>query len=281
MGVYAIGDVQGCYQEFRDLLEKLDFNPTGDRLWLVGDLVNRGPASLETLRFVKQLGDAAVCILGNHDLNLLAVDAGVRSNSRYPTLQNILNADDREELLRWLRTRPLLHHDEHMNYTMVHAGLPPQWDLLHAQQYAHEVENVLRSDEYKVFLQEMYGDKPNCWHDSLQGWERLRFITSAFTRIRYCNEHGKINFTAKGPPGTQPQEYRPWFDIKQRKNSQLRIIFGHWSTLGYVQRDNILALDSGCVWGGKLTAARLDEEVRIISVDCKAAHRATAADWME
>ncbi len=281
MSVYAIGDIQGCFQEFMRLLDKLSFDPAEDQLWLVGDLVNRGPASLETLRYVKELGDAAVSILGNHDLNLLAVDVGIKSVNKYPTLQNVLDANDRDELLHWLRTRPLLHHDKEINYTMVHAGLPPQWDLLQAQQRAREVEDMLRSNDYSQFLNEMYGDSPNCWQDELQGWERLRFITSALTRMRYCNKHGQIDFSAKGPPGTQPHGYRPWFEVKARKNSPLRIIFGHWSTLGYVQRDNVLALDCGCVWGGKLLAAKLDDEITIYSVNCKAMRKPTAADWKE
>ena len=268
MAVFAIGDVQGCFDDLQRLLDKIRFDPAADRLWFVGDLVNRGPRSLEVLRFVKSLGEGAVTVLGNHDLHLLAVAAGVRGANRRDTLDPILEAPDREELLTWLRHRPLLHHDGARGFTMIHAGLPPQWDLRLAQACAREVEAVLRSDNVRDFLAEMYGDAPPRWHDDLSGWARLRFIVNCLTRLRYCRPDGELVLGEKGPPGQQRGDHLPWFDVPGRVSTSLRIIFGHWSTLGCYTREGIYALDSGCLWGGALTAMRVATEPRWYAVDC-------------
>lgn len=258
MAVYAVGDIQGCYRELRRLLDVLRFDPSTDRLWLTGDLVNRGPQSLETLRFVRGLGTAAVSVLGNHDLHLLAAATHAEKLKPQDTLDEILNAPDRDELLDWLRRLPLLHHDAQLGYTLVHAGLPPQWDLASAAACAREVEAQLRSDRYADFFAHMYGNEPTQWSDGLRGWDRLRFITNCLTRLRYCGPDGRIALAHKGAPGTQPAGLLPWFDIPERRSRALKLVFGHWSTLGDRTDPGIYALDSGCVWGGKLTALRLD-----------------------
>lgn len=258
MAVYAVGDIQGCYRELRRLLDVLRFDPSTDRLWLTGDLVNRGPQSLETLRFVRGLGTAAVSVLGNHDLHLLAAATHAEKLKPQDTLDEILNAPDRDELLDWLRRLPLLHHDAQLGYTLVHAGLPPQWDLASAAACAREVEAQLRSDRYADFFAHMYGNEPTQWSDGLRGWDRLRFITNCLTRLRYCGPDGRIALAHKGAPGTQPAGLLPWFDIPERRSRTLKLVFGHWSTLGDRTDPGIYALDSGCVWGGKLTALRLD-----------------------
>ena len=268
MAVYAIGDVQGCYDELKALLELIRFDPAKDTLWFTGDLVNRGPASLQALRAVRDLGDSAVTVLGNHDLHLLAVAEGSAPFHKSDTLDEILNAPDREELLAWLRQQPLMHHDAALNYTLVHAGLPPQWGLAEAQACASEVEAVLRGDDYRVFFQHMYGNQPDVWRDDLTGWDRLRFITNSFTRLRYCNADGRFNFRAKGEPGTQPKGDMPWFEVPGRKNQALRVVFGHWSTLGLHRGDNVISLDTGCLWGEQLTAARLGGDGAIFCVEC-------------
>lgn len=258
MAVYAVGDIQGCYRELRRLLDVLRFDPSTDRLWLTGDLVNRGPQSLETLRFVRGLGTAAVSVLGNHDLHLLAAATHAEKLKPQDTLDEILNAPDRDELLDWLRRLPLLHHDAQLGYTLIHAGLPPQWDLASAAACAHEVEAQLRSDRYADFFAHMYGNEPTQWSDGLRGWDRLRFITNCLTRLRYCGTDGRIALAHKGAPGTQPPGLLPWFEIRDRRSRDLKLVFGHWSTLGDRSDPGIYALDSGCVWGGKLTALRLD-----------------------
>ncbi len=273
MATYAIGDIQGCLDDLNALLEKIHFNPKKDTLWFAGDLVNRGDKSLETLRFIKNLGASAISVLGNHDLTLLALAQG-NKKVRYHTLDDILNAPDREELLLWLRHRPLLHHDATLGYTMIHAGLPPQWDLALAQQCAHEVEQVLQGSQYPDFMANMFGDQPKKWQASLTGWDRLRFITNSFTRMRYCKPKGKLNFKDKGPIGSQKKGYKPWFSLSKRKNKDLNIVFGHWSTLfGDTQQNNVHALDTGCLWGGSLTAMRLDKtsnkQTKLITVNCK------------
>lgn len=259
MAVYAIGDLQGCYDEFCRLLDKIHFDPANDRLWLAGDLVNRGPSSLETLRKVKALGGSVVTVLGNHDLHLLACAEGIKQ-TRDTSMQAILVSPDREELLYWLRQQPLLHHDATLGYTLVHAGLPPQWDLNLAQECATELQGVLRSDHYHEFLHHMYGDEPALWSENLSGWERLRFISNAFTRLRYCAANGHMNMQEKGVPGKQNDGMLPWFEVPNRKNHDLNIIFGHWSTLSLVQitTAGIYPLDTACVWGLRLTAMRLD-----------------------
>lgn len=258
MAVYAIGDIQGCCRELRRLLDVLRFDPSADRLWLTGDLVNRGPQSLETLRFVRGLGTAAVSVLGNHDLHLLAAATHAEKLKPQDTLDEILNAPDRDELLDWLRRLPLLHHDAQLGYTLIHAGLPPQWDLAMASACAREVEAQLRSDRYAEFFAHMYSNEPTQWSDGLRGWDRLRFITNCLTRLRYCTTDGRIALAHKGTPGTQPAGLLPWFESAERRSRDLKLVFGHWSTLGERIDAGIYALDSGCVWGGKLTALRLD-----------------------
>ena len=258
MAVYAIGDIQGCFDELQALLAQIGFDRQKDRLWFTGDLVNRGPKSLETLRFVKGLGERAVTVLGNHDLHLLAVAFGYGKKLAKDTLKPILQAEDGEALIHWLRHRPVLHHDPQLGYLMVHAGLPPQWDLATTKACAHELEQVLRGDDYLDFIANMYGNKPKRWKESLSGIDRLRFITNAFSRTRYCRADGALDFKAKGAPGDQPDGLIPWFEVPGRKSRDLRIVFGHWSTLGVGEKANTLALDGGCLWGGQLVAARID-----------------------
>ncbi|HEB86387.1 MAG TPA: symmetrical bis(5'-nucleosyl)-tetraphosphatase [Gammaproteobacteria bacterium] len=268
MAIYAIGDLQGCYDDFRRLLDQCHFKPDEDRLWLAGDLVSRGPKSLQTLRYVVSLGDRVISVLGNHDLHMLAVDAGIK-NTRDPDLINILEAHDRAELMHWLRYRPLIHHDASLAYTLVHAGIYPAWNLNQAQTYAAELHTVLCSDHYRNFFEHMYGDQPDCWSEDLQGWERLRFICNSFSRMRFCSHSGQLYLQAKGPPGSQPPGFQPWYAVRNRKTQEQRIIFGHWSTLGRQSVDNVYALDTGCIWGGELTALQIDTpEPRYISVNC-------------
>lgn len=269
MAVYAIGDVQGCYDELQSLLEKIQFDPSKDMLWFAGDLVNRGLKSLEVLRFVKGLEDSAIVVLGNHDLHLLAVALGCQWPRPKDTFDQILAAPDRNELLDWLRYRPLLHHDSALGYTLIHAGLPPQWGLEVAKRCALEAEAVLRSDGYVEFIEQMYGNEPVLWENTLTGNDRLRFIINCFTRLRYCDEQGRLELNEKGAPGKQPPGYFPWFDIKGRASADMKIIFGHWSTLGIKTHGNVYALDTGCVWGGELTAMRLDGEPARFSIPCR------------
>jgi bis(5'-nucleosyl)-tetraphosphatase (symmetrical) len=259
MAVYAIGDIQGCYDELRRALDVVDFDAAVDRLWCVGDLVNRGPKSLEVLRFIRDLGKAAICVLGNHDLHLLALAAGNSKHRNEASLAGVLTASDRDELLHWLRHRPLLHFDRSVDFVMLHAGLPPQWDLATAMDCAQELEQVLQSSEADDFFLQMYGNKPDRWTPELSGIARLRFITNCFTRLRYCDADGRLALREKGPPGSQRKGRIPWFEHPQRATSGQRIVFGHWSTLGYVARHNAWALDTGCLWGGALTLLRLDQ----------------------
>lgn len=272
MAVYAIGDVQGCFDELQQLLQVMDFDPQRDRLWFCGDLVNRGPKSLATLRFVKGLGEAAVAVLGNHDLHLLAKAEGCGKELKKDTLDAILNAPDRDELMTWLRHRPLLHYDAELGCIMVHAGLAPQWDLATAQRCARELEAKLRGPDYHEFVRVMYGNQPDRWSDDLQGIDRLRFITNVFTRLRYCYPDGRLELTAKGAPGTQQAATLPWFQVPGRNNAAHRIVFGHWSTLGVGEWNNALSLDGGCLWGGCLAAVQLDQDVPVwTTLDCDAA----------
>jgi bis(5'-nucleosyl)-tetraphosphatase (symmetrical) len=258
MAVYAVGDIQGCYDELRRLLDALAFDPAADRLWLVGDLVNRGPHSAPVLRYVKSLGDRAVVVLGNHDMHLLALSQGNLRKAGGGELDDVLHAKDREELIDWLRRRSFLHREPELGYTMIHAGLPPEWDIATAQACAREVEAAIRGDGLRDYAHAMYGNKPDRWSPDLRGMDRLRFITNCFTRLRYCAPDGKVNLKPKGPPGTQPEPLLPWFEVPGRHSAAERILCGHWSTLGYVARNNIWALDTGCLWGGKLTALRID-----------------------
>jgi len=259
MATYAVGDIQGCHDELQRLLDHVQFDPAKDKLWLVGDLVNRGPDSLKVLRFVKHLGKAATCVLGNHDLHTLAVANGHLQYHRQDNIDDVLHAEDRDELVHWLRHLPLLHHDPSLNFTMVHAGLPPQWDLPTAQACAKEIETMLQSEQHVEFLDKMYGNEPNTWDENHSGWDRLRFITNCFSRLRYCDAQGKLALEEKGRPGSQAKGLMPWFEVPNRKNAGMRIVFGHWSTLGPIKSDLIFPIDTGCLWGEKLTALRLDD----------------------
>jgi bis(5'-nucleosyl)-tetraphosphatase (symmetrical) len=255
MATYAIGDIQGCYSTFRRLLDQIDFEPARDRLWLVGDLVNRGPQSLAVMRFVKNLGARAVTVLGNHDLHLLVVAAGHVKQHRGDTLNAILRAPDRDELLDWVRRRKMMHAAG--RYALVHAGVLPQWPVAKALALAREVEAALQSDDCGEFLRHMYGNQPDRWRDNLTGFDRLRAITNVLTRLRLCTASGKMEFAHKGAPTGLPRGYQPWFDAPRRRNRATTIIFGHWAALGLYVDSNVVGLDTGCVWGRALTAFRL------------------------
>ena len=257
---YAVGDLQGCLQPLECLLERVAFNPQQDQLWLVGDLVNRGPQSLQTLRFVKQLGHCTRIVLGNHDLHFLAIAYGVASQSRSDTLTPILQAPDCNELVQWLRQQPLLYTDPSGDYTMTHAGIPPIWNLQQAKKYATEVETVLQSDQIEIFLRIMYGNTPDCWNEKISGWDRIRLITNYFTRMRFCTANGKLDLTHKEAT-IEDSDYSPWFSHPQQLTKTDKLVFGHWASLqGKVDAPNIYALDTGCVWGGSLTMMNLDNK---------------------
>ena len=266
MSIYAIGDVQGCFDDLLRLLDTISFDQSTDQLWFVGDLVNRGPKSLETLRFVKALGDSAVTVLGNHDLHLLAASCAPKIANKKDALLQVLEASDRDELIHWLRHRPLFHYNS--DFCLLHAGLPPQWDFKKTQKMALLAEQALQSANYQAFLKQMYGNKPNVWSSSLKGVDKLRFIINCFTRIRYCDVNGQLDFVNSGAPGSQPKNLLPWFAVPKRKNADMRVIFGHWSTLGYYAGSNCYAIDTGCLWGGQLTALKLDDPVQRFSIDC-------------
>ena len=265
MATYAIGDIQGCYRDFRNLLDRLDFDPKKDKLWLAGDMVNRGPDSLAVLRFARKLGDRAVCVLGNHDLHLLAVSQGNLKHYKDALLESVLLARDREEILDWLRHRPLLHYSEKKRFALVHAGLPPQWDLETALSCSREVEKALQGTQFRELMSHMYGNQPDRWSSKLSGMDRLRFIINCFTRMRYCRANGALALREKGKPGTQPEGLYPWFEAPQRASAGIRIICGHWSTLGFVNRHNVWSLDTGCLWGGSLTAVRVRREKPLLA----------------
>lgn len=268
MAVYAIGDVQGCLDPLRALLDKLNYDPNADQLWFAGDLVNRGPQSLGVLRYVKSLPNT-VTVLGNHDLHLLAVASGQAPLKKHDTFDDVLVASDRDELLGWLRACPLAHHDAILGCALVHAGILPQWDLGTALRLAAEAgAYIQRSDSNELFTH-MYGDTPDHWQDDLGGWARLRIIINAFTRLRYCDTNGRLDLRPKGRPGKQPVHLMPWFQVPGRLTRDTRIVFGHWSTLGVWEDDGVFALDSGCLWGGKLTAVRLDSGTHpFTEIDC-------------
>jgi bis(5'-nucleosyl)-tetraphosphatase (symmetrical) len=269
---YAIGDVQGCHQELQALLARVNFSSDRDQLYFVGDLVNRGPASLQVLRFVRALADNAVVVLGNHDLHLLAVAQGARRKRKSDTLDDVLQASDRDTLLDWLIARPLAHRMPHASGRaddlLVHAGLVPQWTPDMALELAGEVESALRTAPAKVF-DHMYGDEPDCWSDKLTGMERVRFTINVLTRLRVCTADGRIDLSIKGKLPGPDSPYQPWFDLAQRRSRDARIVFGHWSALGFVQRNGVVGLDSGCVWGGALTAFDLDTERAPLTVECR------------
>ncbi len=267
MATYAIGDIQGCYDELRRLLDIVGFEASHDTLWIAGDIVNRGPHTLAVLRFLKNLGDRSIAILGNHDLHLLVVAAGVRKPHRADTLNELLAAPDCDELLEWLRRQRLMHADDSLGYAMVHAGLLPQWSVPQALALAREVETVLQGPDYQDFLQQMYGNDPKRWDDNLAGYDRLRTIVNAMTRLRLCTPDGEMEFSHKtGLPGI-PSGYIPWFDVPGRASRDTPLIFGHWAALGLLLRPNLLAIDSGCVWGRQLTAVRLEDR-QVFQCDC-------------
>jgi len=266
MSTYAIGDVQGCFQALLGLLDRITFDPRRDRLWFVGDLVNRGPDSLATLRFVKSLDEAAVCVLGNHDLHLIAVAEGHAGLRRDDTLEETLSAPDCAELIAWLRHRPLMHVEG--GCTMVHAGLLPAWTIAQAQELAHEVEHALRGPRYLTLLARMYGNEPDRWTDRLAGYARLRLVVNAMTRMRVCTREGVMQLRYKGDTTVLPDGVLPWFEVPGRATSTTPIIFGHWSALGLVLEANVIGLDTGCLWGRKLSALRLEDR-QLFQFSCR------------
>ncbi|MGR8948448.1 MAG: symmetrical bis(5'-nucleosyl)-tetraphosphatase [Gammaproteobacteria bacterium] len=263
MATYAIGDLQGCDDELTALLSKIRFTADKDQLWFVGDLVNRGPKSLQTLRHVRALRENSIVVLGNHDLHLLSCRYLDRmSPTKKDTTQEILDAADCDDLLDWLRQQRLAHFDPSLNFAMVHAGLPPTWDVKNTVSYAQEVEHVLQSESYVDLLENMYGNEPTRWDDSLEQWPRLRFIVNALTRLRFSNADGGIDMQYKGPLGSQPQTLKPWFQLSKRPSDE-RVVFGHWSSLRLSKAEQhkyaVYPIDTGAVWGGRLSALRLED----------------------
>lgn len=267
MATYAIGDLQGCFAPLESLLSDVGFDAARDRAWFVGDLVNRGPDSLRCLRFVKSLGDAAITVLGNHDLHLVCMAEGIQPSRPRDTLDEVLAAPDRDELVAWLRHRPLFHAEG--SHALVHAGLLPEWTVGRALELAQEVEAALRAPDYRGFLERMYGDEPHAWDEALQGIERLRVIVNAMTRLRVCDASGAMVLRFKGEPGEANEGWIPWFDVPGRRSAGHTIVCGHWSALGLEIRPGLMSLDSGCVWGRSLTAVRLEDR-RVFQVPCPA-----------
>jgi bis(5'-nucleosyl)-tetraphosphatase (symmetrical) len=265
MSTYAIGDIQGCFDSFMRLLERCAFDPAHDKLWLVGDLVNRGPRSLETLRYVKNLGPAALTVLGNHDLSLLMLAEGFGKRGKGDTFDEILAAPDREELLFWLRHQALCHIEN--GHCLVHAGLLPQWTAIQARALAAEVEQALRGSDWRAFMAHMWGSEPDAWQDKLEGWPRLRVIVNAMTRMRFCSPKGVMDFKIKGEVHKAPKGFVPWFEVPGRRSADTVLVTGHWSALGLKILPNLLAIDSGCLWGGALSAIRLEDRA-LFQVDC-------------
>ncbi|MCP1605876.1 symmetrical bis(5'-nucleosyl)-tetraphosphatase [Pseudomonas citronellolis] len=265
MATYAVGDLQGCLEPLKQLLQRVAYDPVRDKLWLVGDLVNRGPQSLETLRYLYAMRDSVVCVLGNHDLHLLAVAYNAERLKKADTLREILEAPERDDLLDWLRNMPLVHHDAQRDVTLVHAGIPPQWSIEKSLQRAAEVEEALRDDQrLPLFLEGMYGNEPARWDKKLHGIDRLRVITNYFTRMRFCTPDGKLDLKSKEGLGTAPEGYAPWFSYPARKAAGRKIIFGHWAALeGQCDVPGLYALDTGCVWGGSMTLLNVDSGERI------------------
>jgi bis(5'-nucleosyl)-tetraphosphatase (symmetrical) len=263
MARWAIGDLQGCCDELEELLARIHFSPDRDRIWFVGDLVNRGPQSLKTLRLVRALGANALCVLGNHDLHLLAVALVGAKLRKSDTLSDVLTAPDREPLIEWLLHCPLAHYEPHFGDLLVHAGVVPQWSAVLTMELAQEVELALRRDA-RGLLAAMYGDEPDHWQQRLLGMDRLRFTVNVLTRMRFLHTDGRIDLKQKGKPESAHKHLIPWFKAPNRETGNLRIIFGHWSALGLHREHNILGLDTGCVWGGSLTAANLDDPAAAI-----------------
>ena len=270
MSIYAIGDVQGCHRQMLALVQKVQSTDPDAHLIFVGDLVNRGPASLESLRFIRQLGARAKVLLGNHDLHLLAVASGIRKEHRSDTLRPILDAPDRDELLHWVRQQPLALFEA--GHLLVHAGVLPQWTAQQALALAGEVSAVLRGDGWLAFLRHMYGNAPEIWHDDLQGNDRWRCVINALTRMRFCTADGRMEFSSTESAGGAPSGTMPWFTVPGRKSADTPVVFGHWSTLGLTLRDKLVGLDTGCVWGGKLSAVRLHDHA-LFQVDCPQAQK--------
>ena len=272
MSTYAIGDVQGCYDELRSLLRVCGFDSSRDRLWFVGDLVNRGPRSLDVLRFVADLGERARVVLGNHDLHLIASARSTRGLRGKDTFHDVLDAADGEALVDWLRARPLVHHDPERGCVMVHAGIAPAWTIDDALGHGAEFARALRAPDHPRLLAGMYGNEPDAWRDSLGGIERLRFITNAFTRMRYCRADGRLDFAETRPPGDQDPALTPWYTQRDGDADRVRIVFGHWATLqlrtALPRSLHVRHVDTGCVWGGSLTALRLEDD-REFSVGCE------------
>ncbi len=272
MADYAIGDVHACLDPLRRLLERLQFDPARDRLWFTGDLVGRGPQAAETLRFIRDLGGAAESVLGNHDLHCLAVAAGHGRRRRNDRLEPLLEASDAADLLDWLRHRPLLTEPAG-GLTLVHAGIPPQWDLATARQCAREAENQLRGEASDTLFANLYGNEPASWSAELSGWPRLRFIINAFTRMRFCRADGRLDFSDNGPPEEAPDGLYPWYETPGRRlqAKETTVISGHWSRLGCRQGPGYVALDTGCLWGGQLTAMQIDSATPVFTqLDCPA-----------
>jgi bis(5'-nucleosyl)-tetraphosphatase (symmetrical) len=268
MSTYAIGDIQGCFSPLEKLIQQLQFNPDNDRLWFVGDLVNRGPDSASVLRAIKERGDSAVTVLGNHDLHLLAVAAGCVPSREKDTFHDVLAAPDRDILLEWLRHQPLLHRQGEC--AVIHAGLLPQWSVKEAEAYAQEVHTILRSADYPRFLTALYDDKrARRWSNAMTGMDRTVVITKILTRLRICTVDGRMDLSFKCPPEQAPSGYLPWFQVPNRLNTDATIIFGHWAALGLHMQDNVIGLDSGCVWGRQLTAVRLEDR-QVFQVACEA-----------
>ena len=266
MATYAIGDIQGCLPQLKCLLKKISFNKKKDTLWLAGDLINRGSDCLGTLRYLYNLRKNIVCVLGNHDLHLLAVAYGKKSINETDTFGPILKAHDCDTLLNWLRQQPLVHHDSSLGFTMVHAGIPPKWSIKKSLKLSQEVESYLQSKNFIEFLNGMYGNEPSGWSKDLYGIERLRVITNYFTRMRFCNDDGELELQTKSADA--PKGFSPWFKISNRITANDKIIFGHWAALdGNTKQKNIYPIDTGCVWGGSLSALRLEDE-KLFSCDC-------------
>ena len=270
MTTWAIGDIQGCHDELLALVAQLGFRADRDQLWFTGDLVNRGPRSLETLRYVRSLGDNAITVLGNHDLHLLAIAyATKRKIKSADTIEDVLEARDRDALLEWLLSRPLTHYDAARKALLVHAGLVPQWSAEVAASLAREVEAALKKDPRALF-DEMYGDQPDKWSDSLKGMDRLRFAINALTRLRVCTRDGRVDLKMKGGAKDIRAPFKPWFEWDQRESRDVRVIFGHWSALGLVRDHGVVGLDTGCVWGGSLTALDIDAaDAKPVATPCR------------
>lgn len=278
MSVYAVGDIQGCFTPLQQLLDKINFDPATDTIWFTGDLVNRGPESVEVLRLVKDLGACAITVLGNHDLHLLAVAHGKKKAHKRDTLNSVLDAPDSNELLNWLAQQPLIYRDNNLDTTLVHAAVNPCWNLTTALSLANEVETVLSSNKLPEFLEHMYGNDPDKWDDKLTGWERIRVITNCYSRLRFCDKDGHMNMNEKGAPGSQPDNLKPWFEYLPADHDFGQILFGHWSTLGVTKlganklSNKAICLDGGCLWGGLLSTIRLDDgRSSVESVSCTAA----------